>query len=201
MLAPLPDLKQFQRLGLLKFPRNISPLMLYYATSSKFRQPAWCPVDLCQTLKKRRPRKLKPRKHWPRKHWPRKLKPRKHWPRKHLPRKRSLCITSKALRLLCKQFSLCYFLVIRAIGWATESLKCHPKFSLSFPFFGDFFFFLTPSFFFAIFFVATSPSRLFLSWLCRDSFVATFTVGSKHNTCGKMASSATDDALKEVKWP
>ena len=26
--------------------------MLYYATSSKFRQPAWCPVDLCQTLKK-----------------------------------------------------------------------------------------------------------------------------------------------------
>ena len=52
MLAPLPDLKQFQRLGLLKFPRNISPLMSYYATSSKFRQPAWCPVDLCQTLKK-----------------------------------------------------------------------------------------------------------------------------------------------------
>ena len=52
MLAPLPDLKQFQRLGLLKFPWNISPLILYYATSSKFRQPAWCPVDLCQTLKK-----------------------------------------------------------------------------------------------------------------------------------------------------
>ena len=26
--------------------------MSYYATSSKFRQPAWCPVDLCQTLKK-----------------------------------------------------------------------------------------------------------------------------------------------------
>ena len=26
--------------------------MLYYATSSKFQQPAWCPVDLCQTLKK-----------------------------------------------------------------------------------------------------------------------------------------------------
>ena len=26
--------------------------MSYYATSSNFRQPAWCPVDLCQTLKK-----------------------------------------------------------------------------------------------------------------------------------------------------
>ena len=117
---------------------------------------------------------------------PRKLKPRKHW-----PRKRSLCITWKALRLLCKQFSLCYFLVMRAIGWATESFKCHPKFSLSFPFFGDSFLQHLPFF-----------SRLILSWLFVGTFfVATFTVGSKHNTCGKMASSATDDALKEVKWP
>ena len=122
---------------------------------------------------------------------PRKLKPRKHWPRKHWPRKRSLCITWKTFRLLCKQFSLCYSLVMRAIGWATESFRFHPKFSLSFPFFGDFFFFLTPSFFFATF-----PSRHFLS----RHFVATFTAGSKHNPCGKMASSATDDALKEVKW-
>ena len=82
-------------------------------------------------VEKRRPRKLKPRKHWP----------RKHWPRKHWPRKRSLCITLKTFRLLCKHFYLCYSLVMRATGWATESLKCHPKFSFSFPFFGDLFFF------------------------------------------------------------
>ena len=131
---------------------------------------------------------------------PRKLKPRKHW-----PRKRNLCITWKTFRLLCKQFSLCYSLVMRAIGWATESLKCHPKFSLSFPFFGDFFFntslffrdFFCRDFSVATFFVVT----FFVVTFCRDFFVATFTAGSKHNTCGKMASSATDDALKEVKRP
>ena len=126
---------------------------------------------------------------------PRKLKPRKHW-----PRKRNLCITWKTFRLLCKQFSLCYSLVMRAIGWATESLKCHPKFSLSFPFFGDFFF--NTSLFFRDFFCRDfSVATFFVVTFCRDFFVATFTAGSKHNTCGKMASSATDDALKEVKRP
>ena len=41
---------------------------------------------------------------------------------KSWPRKRSLSITRKVLRLLllllCKQFSLCFSLVMRAIGWA-----------------------------------------------------------------------------------
>ena len=39
-----------------------------------------------------------------------------------IPRKRRLRITRKALRLLvlllCKQFSFCFSLVMRAIGWA-----------------------------------------------------------------------------------
>ena len=180
MLAPLPDLKQFQRLGLLKFPWNISPLMSYYATSSKFRQPAWCPVDLCQTLKK------------------------EDLDNSNLEH---TDLENVVYVLLEKPLGSCANNFLCVISWSCEPLdglrsplSAIQNFHSPFLFLATFFF-LTPSFFFAIFFVATSPSRLFLSWLCRDSFVATFTVGSKHNTCGKMASSATDDALKEVKWP
>ena len=155
MLAPLPDLKQFQRLGLLKLPWNTSPLMSYYVTSSNFRQPAWCPVDLCQTLKKE-------------------------------DLENSNLDNTDLENTDLENSNL-----------ENTDLKNTDLQNFHSPFL----FFFNTFLFFAIFFVATSPSRLFLSWLCRDSFVATFTVGSKHNTCGKMASSATDDALKEVKWP
>ena len=45
-------LKQFQMVRVARIPWNTSATMLYYATSSNFWLPAWCPVDLCQTLKK-----------------------------------------------------------------------------------------------------------------------------------------------------
>ena len=47
-----PIWSNFRWLGSLGFPWNTLPLMLYYTTLSDFPLPAWCPVDLCQTLKK-----------------------------------------------------------------------------------------------------------------------------------------------------
>ena len=159
--------------------------MSYYVISSNFRQPAWCPVDLCQTLKKA------------------------DLENSNLENTdlentdlentdlENTDLENVVYVLLEKPLGSCANNFLCVIPWSCEALDglrsplgFIQNFHSPFLFLATSFFFLTPSFFFATFL-----SRHFLS----RHFVATFTAGSKHNPCGKMASSATDDALKEVK--
>ena len=144
--------------------------MSYYATSSYFRQPAWCPVDLCQTLKKA------------------------DLENSNLENTdlentdlENTDLENVVYVLLEKPLGSCANSFLCVIHWSCEPLdglrsplSVIQNFHSPFLFLATFFFFLKTSLFFpdfsvALFFVASFPSRLFLSRLfCRDFFVATF---------------------------